>query len=253
MAITHPTNYVSVRRLGRYKQKLDGEYASQAGLDEVKGAIGTDTGYDFVDLGLPSGTLWAKCNIGATVETGYGNYYMYGKGTTQYNYGDTPYAGTEDPLDATKDTATQVVGDGWHMPTKAQWEELIANTTRETVTINEVLGAKFTAQNGNYIFLPFGGCYDTNGDKLSNTFADYWSCTPAPSSSNAYELYIGSNRAAVESKGRSHGYMIRAAKNAASVYDNLHTKASKSDTYTKTEVDNKRAYFDAENHRIVCP
>jgi hypothetical protein len=38
------------------------------------------TNYEYVDLGLPSGTLWAKCNVGASVETDYGNYYKYGKG-----------------------------------------------------------------------------------------------------------------------------------------------------------------------------
>jgi len=62
-------------------------------------------GHTFVDLGLPSGTKWATMNVGAESETDYGNYYMYGKGATQYNSSDTAYAGIEDPLDLSVDTA----------------------------------------------------------------------------------------------------------------------------------------------------
>ena len=63
-------------------------------------------GHDYVDLGLPSGTLWATVNVGATTETDYGNCYMYGKGTTTYNSSDSAYTGTEDPLSSSVDTAT---------------------------------------------------------------------------------------------------------------------------------------------------
>ena len=79
---------------------------------------GPDTnGHEYVDLGLPSGTLWASMNVGANSITDCGNYYMYGKGTTQYNISDTAYEGTEDPLDLSVDTARQVWGGVWHMPT----------------------------------------------------------------------------------------------------------------------------------------
>lgn len=42
-------------------------------------------GHDYVDLGLPSGTLWATMNVGASSETEYGNYYKYGLGASQYD------------------------------------------------------------------------------------------------------------------------------------------------------------------------
>ena len=116
--------------------------------------------YEYVDLGLPSGTLWAKYNIGATSETEYGNYYQYGKGadTYQVTSGQSDYSGTENPLAASADTAAQVWGGKWRMPTQAQLEELTANTTYEWTTINDVHGAKFTAANGNYVFIPCAGC-----------------------------------------------------------------------------------------------
>lgn len=117
-------------------------------------------GHAYVDLGLPSGTLWATMNVGATSPTEYGNYYMYGKGATQYNSSDTAYEGTEDPLDLSVDTARQVWGGSWHTPTKVQCEELIANTTqRRNQTVDGVYGTIFTAKDGsnNTLFIPYAG------------------------------------------------------------------------------------------------
>lgn len=74
-------------------------------------------GHAYVDLGLPSGTLWATMNVGASSETGSGDYYMYGKGSSIYNSSDTTYAGTENPLSLSVDTARQVWGGDWHTPT----------------------------------------------------------------------------------------------------------------------------------------
>ena len=167
-----------------------------AALDDIKRTVGVDTDYEFVDLGLPSGTLWAKCNVGATAETGYGNYYMYGKGATQYNYGDSAYAGTEDPLAAAADTATQVMGSSYHTPTKAQVEELAANTTRawvENFHGSGINGFTFTAPNGNYIFIPAAGI-NTGTVANVNERLLLWTSTPhASDSSKAYLAMGGSS------------------------------------------------------------
>ena len=117
-------------------------------------------GHEYVDLGLPSGTLWATMNVGATSPTEYGDYYMYGMGAKTYDSTDTPYDGTEDPLDLTKDTARVVWGGDWHMPTRTQVNELYNNTTYSWVddyNNTGVNGALFTAQNGNSVFIPAGG------------------------------------------------------------------------------------------------
>jgi hypothetical protein len=71
-------------------------------------SIGYNNGHEYVDLGLPSGTRWAKMNVGATSETEFGNYYTYDRGIN---------------------AATQIMGGGWYTPTKDQFNELIANTT----------------------------------------------------------------------------------------------------------------------------
>lgn len=150
-------------------------------------------GHNYVDLGLPSGTLWATCNVGANSETEYGDYYMYGKGNQQYNSGNGIYNGTESPLDYVKDTARQVMGSTWHSPTKEQVEELIANTTYswETNFNNTgINGAKFTAQNNSYVFFPAAGNY-VNGSLVNNGNNMFvWTST---STGSTYSYYINKN------------------------------------------------------------
>lgn len=139
-------------------------------------------GYEYVDLGLPSGTLWASMNVGANSETDYGNYYMYGMGAKTYDSTDTPYDGTEDPLDLTKDTARVVWGGDWHMPTGLQMQELTANTTYEWTTINGVNGGKFTATNGNYVFFPADGNWRNGSQSNVGNIGCYWGSSSRGSS-----------------------------------------------------------------------
>ena len=133
---------------------------------------------EYVDLGLPSGTLWANCNIGATIPEGYGNYYswaeiekkeMYKWDTYKYcnesanqltKYCNDPEFGNEGYIDnltileSGDNAAIALVGNEWCMPTKEQWDELLQNTTYTWTTQNDVNGYLFTANNGNTMFLP---------------------------------------------------------------------------------------------------
>ncbi len=150
-------------------------------------------GHAYVDLGLPSGTKWATMNIGASSETGYGNYYKYGSGATQYVGNDDYYSGTENPLALSGDTARQVWGGAWHMPTSAQYQELIDNTDYEWTTINGVNGTKFTSKTDStkYVFFPAGGSYsalDYNLNGVGN-IGIYFSSTPS-SNLDAGVLYF---------------------------------------------------------------
>lgn len=112
-------------------------------------------GYEYVDLGLPSGTLWAKCNVGTSspnevgplfdwgeVEIkdtfGYNTYKWVTPGTTSFNYGSnrlTKYNLTDGKvvLDPEDDAAHVYMGGEWHMPSYYQLIELIDNTTFEVV------------------------------------------------------------------------------------------------------------------------
>ena len=149
---------------------------------------GSIDGRDYVDLGLPSGTLWATCNVGASNPEDYGDYFSWGE-TTGYNgektnyswstykwcrgsnntmtkyctQGDYGYEGFSDnktELDLDDDAAYVNWGASWRMPSKEQFEELISyeNTTTEWIAQNGVIGQKITSvTNGNSIFLPAAG------------------------------------------------------------------------------------------------
>ena len=140
------------------------------------------TSNEYVDLGLPSGLKWAKCNVGATSETDYGYYFMWGSTTPNttdectwvkapFNNGDSYY--NADAFKLIKDTvcpngilakeydaASQIMGGGWRMPTKDELKELIDNTNSVWVpnyNNSGVNGRKFTGSNGNSIFIPAAG------------------------------------------------------------------------------------------------
>ena len=135
----------------------------------------------YVDLGLPSGTLWATCNVGADTPEGYGDYFAWGETTPKdrYSLSTYQYCGGADntmtkycnnpnhglhgftdnltTLQPEDDAATANWGDGWRMPTQAEWQELLDNTTMTWTTQNGVNGRLFTASNGNSLFLPAAG------------------------------------------------------------------------------------------------
>ena len=140
-------------------------------------------GHPYIDLGLPSGTLWARMNVGAENETDYGLYFAWGEivgyssltQTKQFVWGDyqlcdggnkessmTKYNSTDGlvALELTDDAVRVAWGGEWRMPTKEQFMELTANTTSEWITNynnSGVNGRLFTSQNGNYLFFPACG------------------------------------------------------------------------------------------------
>ena len=172
-------------------------------------------GHEYVDLGLPSGTLWATMNVGATSETGFGNHYQYGKGasTVQETYSQNSYTGAENPLDLSKDTARQVWGGDWRMPTKNEYSELLSNTIYQWVTDYQgsgVNGATFTAQNGNVLFIPAAGDYTNGQINGENTYALLWTSTPEYNASGAWYFYSkDSAKFTKDAMARRAGYSVR--------------------------------------------
>ena len=162
--------------------------------------FGSGSGHhEYVDLGLPSGLLWATCNVGADTPEDYGDYFAWGEtepkdtyGWSNYQYcmgssttltkycsnSDYGYNGFTDNLTALwpeDDAATVNWGGNWRMPTIDEWSELYDNTTNEWTTQNGVNGRLFTAVNGNSIFLPAaGGRWDDVLD-LDGRGGYYWS------------------------------------------------------------------------------
>ena len=197
-----------------------------------------DNGSDnWVDLGLPSGLLWAKCNLGATAPEEYGDYFAWGEtavkslydwSTYRYCNGDssqmTKYcndaaygvAGFTDQLTVLEpgdDAAAVRLGSGARTPTKAEWEELMANTTSEWTTQNGVYGRKLTARNGNSIFLPAaGGWWDADYEGIGE-HGGYWSATLCTDSAFcAWDFGIGDDDQDLYAADRKYGLSLRAVR-----------------------------------------
>lgn len=188
------------------------------GVSQLNTLIPSGGVYEAVDLGLPSGTKWARFNIGATSETDYGDLfawgatepYLIGRGNTN-NYPSSKAGTIQHDLLPYEDAATILWGSGWRMPTNAQFEELIANTTTEWTSISNVNGLKCTGGNGNYIFLPANGYYENLNNYNKGSIGRYWS--------GAYSSNSGSNRFGfssstieVRSDYRAYGMCIRPVK-----------------------------------------
>lgn len=166
---------------------------------------GGGTTEEWVDLGLPSGLLWASCNLGATRPEDAGNYYAWGETQPKATYsadnyvhyipdGETTHGGftkycndaelgyqgyvdTLTTLESVDDAAAALLGNGARIPTKAQWEELLANCTGEWVYQNDnILCYRLTGSNGNSIFLPVTGYHD-DSDVWNPGVGHYWSST----------------------------------------------------------------------------
>ena len=170
-------------------------------------------GYGYVDLGLPSGTKWATCNVGATTPEDYGNYYAWGETTpkTTYNSSTYTYTGNPTTLPSSADAATANWGSGWRMPTKAEIEELNNNCTRRWTTRNGVNGRLFTGPNGNSIFLPAAGSRSGSSLGSAGSYGRYWSSSLNSSyTDDASYLYFDSGYCYMRSNYRYYGQSVRA-------------------------------------------
>lgn len=148
-------------------------------------------GHEYVDLALPSGTLWAKCNIGANKDTDTGSFFSWGETIikqknkfTRSNYKYykaheyfyqikkvkyliTKYNNNKDygiidnkyVLDARDDAATSQWGDTWCMPSDDQLEELCKECKFNSFANNGKWYCKFTGKNGKVLILPIPGYY----------------------------------------------------------------------------------------------
>lgn len=136
-------------------------------------------GHEYVDLGLPSGTLWATCNVGANKPEEYGDYFAWDEGKT----------------------AAVQWGKGWGMPSKEQWKELKGNTKSTWTTRNGVKGRLFTSKkNGQSLFLPSAGFRWNDELDYAGSNGYYWSSSLYTDNPNlacgfdfgSYDTYVGS-------------------------------------------------------------
>ena len=122
-----------------------------------------ENGFEYVDLGLASGTMWATCNVGASKPEDEGLLFQFGR-VDGYKHGDNNHKFTTDDqtttsgktydkgetLQSADDAANVNMGGAWRMPTNDELQELIDNTTHDVVTVNGVQGMLFTSTKPGY-------------------------------------------------------------------------------------------------------
>jgi len=150
---------------------------------------GSHNGHDYVDLGLPSGTLWATCNIGADSPEANGYYFAWGDLSPKDEYSNETYDYYDSPsvLPSYSDAATSNWGGKWRMPT----EEEVAELKMKCEWKWKGNGYEVIGPNGNSIFLPAARIkYDSENNYYENDMSNekygkYWTS----SLKNAYGTY----------------------------------------------------------------
>lgn len=141
---------------------------------------------EYVDLGLPSGNLWATHNIGASAPEESGTYLAWGAGEFMSSTSLSDYPGfvIYSPVGSYKsykgiskyDSALKILGSHWRTPSQDDWEDLINNSDCEWTTRNGVNGLLVTGPNKKTVFLPAVGCYSyDDGYEDKGTTGYYWS------------------------------------------------------------------------------
>ena len=187
-----------------------------------------------INLGLPSGTLWACCNVGATAPENSGGYYAWGEteeksegydwknyiysNGSQYSFIDIglTICGTE------YDVAHVKWGGYWQMPSFEQIQELIAKCSHEWTEVNGTKGIKFIGVNGGSIFMP-AAWRKIKDNPYKEEIGCYWSGTrsfPVQPTvqddkynylyvSKAYELHLSKNSCGFYGENREFGLTVR--------------------------------------------
>ena len=189
-------------------------------------------GYGYVDLGLPSGTLWAYTNIGASVPEEYGNYYAWGETETKETYdfayryycdttltkycndsayGYEGYTDTLTTLEASDDAATVNWGSNWRMPTQTEMQELLDNCDATWTNMNGINEMLFTSRsNSNSIFLPAAGSMGGSSVENVGSNGNYWtSSLYADYTSTAWGFLFDSSSSRTYNDLRNYGISVR--------------------------------------------
>ncbi len=191
----------------------------------------TPTEGEYVDLGLPSGTLWASCNVGANSPEEAGGYYAWGEtdekedyswGTYNWCNGSynsiTKYCTSNDYgiidnktiLDLEDDVAHVKLGNNWRMPTVTEFQELMESCTWTWGKYKGAAGCFVCADNGNCIFLPAVGCkvnteihnLDLNGTYITSSLNEVVSYM-------RQEIVFNDNSEGIGGNARTSGCSVR--------------------------------------------
>lgn len=206
--------------------------------DERKEFDGYHNGYAYIDLGLPSGTKWATCNVGADLTNPDGLLFQHGR-ADGYKYDDTNNNFTSaaeneiitdnarinlttskieyslgQTLSLTDDAAHINMGGDWIMPARDDLQELYDNTTKQVTIVEAKLGMLLTSKiNGKSIFIPFSGFYDCFDDEFcgNSKYGTLWSSSiDLDSNILASRFYFDiCEHCYIDGDARACGYSVR--------------------------------------------
>lgn len=181
-------------------------------------------GHKFVDLGLPSGLLWAETNVGASTPYADGDYYAWGETQTKSDYSWSTYkwgsnytkynsSDGKTTLEASDDVATVKWGKECRMPSRAEFQELYnkCDWTWKS-NYNGTSGYLVKGPNGQTIFLPASGDRYDGYLGSHGSYGHYWSSSLDTSDTGyAYYLYFGSSGSVYPSRSfyRCYGHSVR--------------------------------------------
>ena len=203
----------------------------------LKGSWPDAVDYECVDLGLPSGTLWATCNVGASSPEEFGDYFAWGETVpkdefTYENYkwwyfdengyryiskyntkSDFGPVDNKTELEPEDDAACVNWGTSWRMPSLDQVVELVNSCTWQWTQRNGVNGHLLTGPNGNSMFLPAAGYRDGSSLEYVGTYGNYWSRSLySYLPDRVYCIYLDSQYWDSEDISRYYGHVIRAVR-----------------------------------------
>ena len=194
-----------------------------------------NNGYDYVDLCLPSGALWATMNVGADKPSDCGLYFQWGdtKGYTasqvgkdkQFNWKDykwnssgdgitfTKYKTTGTTLDLKDDAAHVNMGGDWQIPKPEQIQELIDNTETSFTTSNDgISGMMFTSKKdaSKSIFFPSVGYALDDSIDWDGDYGGIWTSMISMNGINYGKyFYFYSEGAYPNECSRYYGFSVR--------------------------------------------
>ena len=247
--------------------------------------------HEYVDLGLPSCTLWATCNVGANKPQDIGKYFAWGETTgygndpsdgymfdwENYKWGEVSGEDTDFTkyctdssrgkdgftdgkfeLDPEDDAAYVNWGSEWRMPTYEMFEELREECIWTATTIGDVEGYEVKGKNDNTIFLPITGW---RIDDMLLDGGSYWTRSANPDNmGGAYQL-AWDEWGWYEYGGRANGQCVRPVVNTnkyikladnGSNSDAIATASANDDTY-EVKLDGRTLYKDGEWNTLCLP
>ncbi len=179
-------------------------------------------GHQWVDMGLPSGTRWATCNVDATLPEQAGKHYAWGETVVKTSYTQATckhYGKSVADISGNKvyDVASAKWGAGWRIPTQEEFSELAHYCHWKYVQKNGRWGAEFTSpKTKNTLFLPATGSKEGTSLHEASGCGMYWTSTPYQKEgyyNGAHEYHFGGALGEMGIAERYYGYAVRPVTN----------------------------------------